>query len=114
MYLQEHAATLKTLAGQSYRPGNFLEGDIFYSEWCALCHREEAHRTDPDAEGCPVLAAALIYDRGEPDYPAEWVWGHDGQPKCTIFSTTGTVEPRCPDTLDLFGTASGCQGGCEL
>ena len=80
-----------------YRPGNGTEGDIFYSEWCALCHHDLNDR-------CEILTRTFIYDLRDPEYPTEWVT-RKGHPTCTAFADRGKPLPkqRCAQTLDLFG-----------
>lgn len=98
------AALYVERAGQQYTPSNGTEGMVFISEWCADCARDKSIREGvelsecDDNEVCTIVAASF---RGE---AKEWVYGEDGQPRCTAFHEFGTPEPyRCPDTTDMFG-----------
>lgn len=91
-------------AGQQYQPSNGTEGAAFHSHWCCQCARDKAMREGApledcdDNERCDILSASF---RGE---AKEWVYGADGQPRCTEFHEFGTPEPyRCPATTDMFG-----------
>lgn len=89
--------------GAPYRPANGTEGRAFDSMWCEGCTRDRIYR-DSDGEegdGCRIIADAMAYDIAHPDYPAAWVHGEDGQPKCLAFDD-GSEVPRCTKTLDLF------------
>ena len=103
IYCAEEAALFAHRAGDRYRPSNGFEGELFDGAWCSDCARDAAHRADPAlGDGCPILAAALAFDITHPDYPREWQYGADGQPRCTAFTTEGVPE-RCAHTDDLFG-----------
>lgn len=95
-----------------YRPSNSSEGEIFMGLFCSRCERDAAHRADPMyAEGCPIIANALAFAIGDPEYPKEWVRDVDselglfGAPgaRCTAFVLEGDKPIyRCPNTKDLF------------
>ena len=89
------------------RPGSGTEGMSFDEHWCNHCTRDQAYRDGgPDADpalGCQIIADAFAYDINHPKYPQEWVYGADGVPKCTAFTTDPSKPVRCDRTLDLFG-----------
>lgn len=60
-----------------YRPSNGTEGMVFEAHFCDRCARDAG-------QDCPIHTAALVFDIGEPEYPAEWVEG-EGGPACTAF-----------------------------
>ncbi len=76
------------MATRPYRPSNGTGGDLFYADWCAKC-RKDAEWRDTEANPCEILNRTLIYDIGEPEYPAEWVQddvpGWNTNPRCTAF-----------------------------
>lgn len=94
---------MPTLAGKPYRPGSGSEGMAFDDTWCCHCTRDQEFRSDPDsADGCPILANTFAYAIDDPNYPKEWVYGHDGRPCCTGFATDPAQPLRCDKTVDLF------------
>lgn len=112
------SATIKTLpdgwaalnmdrAGQRYQPSNGTEGMIFIDAWCSHCARDKAEREGAyvedcdDTELCPIIARSMADGGCE-----EWVYGSDGQPRCTEYVEHGQPIPyRCPNTPDFFGDA---------
>lgn len=78
LYSPDLANALKAHAGEKYRPSNGSEGDMFFSRWCAHCTKDED-------ENCSLILASLMCDVDDPEYPVEWCYGEDGQPKCTAF-----------------------------
>lgn len=84
IYMDEHANRLKERAGQKYRPSNGSEGDMFMSRYCCTCVKDQAFREDR-GDSCPIVAATFCYDEDDPLYPAEWVYGPDGQPTCLAY-----------------------------
>lgn len=86
IYPDDLAERLKEQAGEKYRPSNGTEGRIFMSRWCNDCVKDSAYRADPSSgEGCPIIAAALTVSKEDENYPVEWQYGEDGQPRCTAF-----------------------------
>ncbi len=86
IYPDDLAARFVDQAGKKYRPSNGTEGEYFTAAWCEQCKRDAAFQADPDTgEGCPIVASTFYLDLSDPDYPAEWQYGPDGQPKCTAF-----------------------------
>jgi len=67
------------LVSRVYRPSNGIEADIFWSQWCDRCKRDEA------THGCPIRAATFAFKRADPEYPTEWIYDKDGSPCCTAF-----------------------------
>ncbi|WP_337996189.1 hypothetical protein [Oleispirillum naphthae] len=98
LYANEDAALFKSRAGHPYRPTSGTEGDGFYYNWCADCRRDEAFRKDPDSGfGCCILSAALAFNIGAAEYPKEWVYDEEGQPKCTAHEPMdGTTHDGRP------------------
>lgn len=92
--------------GRPYRPRSGTEGIAFNEAWCDHCTRDAAFRDtgyegDP-ALGCQIIADTFAYEITDPKYPKEWVYGRDGRPSCTAFTTDPTCPVRCDKTLDLF------------
>lgn len=90
-----------------YRPHSGTAGVDFDQQWCEHCTRDAEYRGDPDnvdpAKGCKIIADAFAFEITDPRYPKEWIYGDDGQPKCTAFTTDPTKPVRCDQTMDLFG-----------
>lgn len=106
IYPDDLAAACAKKAGQKYQPSNGTEGWCFIEAWCADCAREAAFRADPAlGEGCAILATTMALRVDDEDYPAEWQFGPDGQPRCTAFTVEGMPD-RCRHTSDLFGEPS--------
>ena len=94
--------TTPAASSRPYRPSNSTDGDIFESNNCALCERDEAFRRDQDLPGCDILCNAMAFDINHPCYPREWVPDERG-PRCTGFVPVGQEIPyRCPNTLEMF------------
>lgn len=87
---------------ESYRPGSGTEGMAFDDAWCSRCARDAAWREDERNECCDILSRTFALDIGDPDYPKEWIYGRDGRPCCTAFTTDATKPLRCEKTIDLF------------
>ena len=73
---------------RAYRPSNGTEGMLFDDRWCSRCV------LDSD-DNCEILACTLLYDIGDPQYPAEWIeddvpYPQDSNPRCTAFLPIGT------------------------
>ncbi len=95
------------MAGKPYRPGSGTEGMSFDDHWCEHCTRDRPYRDDPDnhdpaIHGCQIIADVFAYETDNPKYPKEWVYGADGVPKCTAFTTDPSKPVRCGKTADLF------------
>lgn len=106
IYTDEDAARFfKASAGKPYRPSNGTEGEIFQSAWCAHCKADRAFREDMEsADGCPIIANVMALSISDPDYPAAWHYGPDGQPMCAAFQDiVSDAAPRCRGTIDMFG-----------
>jgi hypothetical protein len=80
LFSDDLAERLKARAGKPYRPSNGTEGEMFCSMWCANCAMVSA---------CLVFSATLWLGTEDPNYPREWQYGEDGQPKCTAFVEMG-------------------------
>lgn len=92
-------------AGEQYLPSNGTEGMIFIDNWCRGCARDKAMRDGEPIEECddnalcPIIAQSMAEGGAK-----EWVYGTDGQPRCTDFVEEGQPIPyRCPNTPDIFG-----------
>lgn len=93
--------------GESYMPSNGTEGEFFMAAWCEECARDKAMngtvhregREENDDDWCEILGRSF-----REDAIPEWVYGEDGQPKCTQFVPMDAPipTPRCPNTPDLF------------
>ena len=100
------------VVGKKYQPSNGTEGEMFMDAWCSECQRDKPMREGVDYdecdadECCDILANTMAYDVDDPEYPSEWQFGEDGQPRCTAFVEAGTAipAPRCKHTIDLFTT----------
>lgn len=109
IYPDSWAAMCVDRAGAKYQPGNGDEGAVFHESWCGNCQRDKAMREGApieecdDDELCDILARSF-HDINSPDYPTEWQYGSDGQPRCHAFVEAGAPIPPPPDTLtgDLF------------
>lgn len=77
-----------------YRPSNGTEGEGFMGSFCDECQRDAKYReTDDGADGCPILAAALIFNVKDEQYPNEWTYDAEGNPTCTAFLPLGSQLP---------------------
>lgn len=73
-------------AGQSYRPSNGTEGEYFHAAACARCTKwERGHDPEGFDDGCLIQDRAIMFEKDDPAYPKQWVYGRDGQPTCTAF-----------------------------
>jgi hypothetical protein len=105
IYSPSHAALLVGRAGEKYRPSNATEGDFFFAAWCCKCQRDEAMREGcnvdecDDNERCDIIVKTMAFHVSDPDYPAEWRYGPDGQPMCAAFVAAG-IEVR-PTAAEL-------------
>ncbi len=95
---------------KKFRPANGTEGEIFIDGWCRNCARYKAMSEGADVDECDdnqlckIIGDTMAYDITDPKYPVEWIYGEDGQPKCTAFVEVGKPVPptRCDKTLELF------------
>ena len=71
---------------QPYRPSNSTEGEIFESEWCSKCKKEDELYLTGEG-GCEILGRALAFMTDNLEYPKEWV-RIDGMPQCSAFKKT--------------------------
>ena len=80
-----------------YRPSNGTEGDIFTSNWCAICTKDLAANGTKiidncsDDELCDILGVSYIFDINEESYPAEWVEDENGA-RCTVYISMQNKE----------------------
>lgn len=86
------------MENKSYRPSNGTEGMWFTDEYCMNCIN-----CDPDPEGekqCEILMRSMMYSVKDPEYPKEWIYDENDEPKCTShvkwdWGTDG--DPDDPD-----------------
>ncbi len=76
LFPDDLADRLKDRARTAYRPSNGTEGEMFMERWCHECLKE------PD---CDIPSLAMLFDIEDLEYPGEWQYGANGQPKCTAF-----------------------------
>lgn len=102
-------------AGMKYQPGNGDEGAMFHESWCGNCARDKAMSEGKpleecdDNEKCDILARSF-HNINDPDYPTEWQYGADGQPRCHAFVEVGKPIPFVDElTGDLFGSIAAIQ-----
>lgn len=69
---------------RKYRPANGSEGEGFMEQFCYRC-KHDNYPDGPESEWCQILANSMCFEIDEPGYPDEWIYGEDGQPKCTAF-----------------------------
>ena len=77
IYPAELAERCKARVGQKYQPSNGTEGAIFQELFCMRCKQGD--------DSCDIATRAWWLDLNDPNYPSEWQYGPDGQPKCTAF-----------------------------
>lgn len=82
IYTESLAARLTP--GETWRPSNGTEGELFTGTYCNRCKHDAEHRDDTGA-GCGILIRTWAYEIDDPKYPTEWQIGTDGQPMCTEF-----------------------------
>lgn len=105
-------------AGQKYRPGNGTEGELFISSWCGQCERDHGMMKGlpleecDDNQICDIIARSFAHSLNDAEYPTEWQYGADGQPRCHAFVEAGQPIPVKDDcTLDLFEEPVSPQSG---
>ncbi|WP_299533421.1 hypothetical protein [uncultured Herbaspirillum sp.] len=103
IYPDELALTLMARAGQKYRPSNGTEGELFIESWCCQCARDASSQANDD-ECCEIIGKTFAFSEDDPEYPAEWQYGTNGQPMCKSFVPIGMPIPPSPDvhTIDMF------------
>jgi hypothetical protein len=107
-YPDDWAAKCVSIAGQKYQPSNGTEGECFISNWCGNCARDKPMSEGKpfeecdDNELCDILSRSY-HNINDPDYPTEWQYGSDGQPRCHAFVEVGQPIPAKDDhTSDMF------------
>ena len=70
------------------------------SQYCE-CDREPLEEECISMSWCEIIGRTFAYRVDEPEYPSEWQYGEDGQPKCTAFTPLG-LHPRCEQTMEMF------------
>ena len=79
------------MVGEKYRPANGAEGEMFMEEFCFKCSKDNYDGEDPDT-GCPLIVRTFALSVDDENYPQEWQYGEDGQPKCTAFDPESVSE----------------------
>jgi hypothetical protein len=112
IYPESWAAMNVEYAGQKYRPGNGTEGELFISSWCGNCARDHGMLKGlpleecDDNQVCDIIARTYTYNLNDAEYPTEWQYGADGQPRCHAFVEACQPIPlKDEHTLDLFAEA---------
>jgi len=84
IHVDSMAERMKERAGESYRPSNGTEGEIFMSAFCSKCKHDNL---DPKtySGGCEIIGLTMAFDTNDAEYPREWIIDSDGQPTCTAF-----------------------------
>jgi hypothetical protein len=110
IYPDDFAEVMKKHAGQKYQPSNGTEGECFFEGWCCRCARDKSmsegkdYDSCSDDEICEIIGATMRHSPEDEEYPKEWIYGEDGQPKCTAFIPHGDrIVFRDPLTADMFG-----------
>lgn len=88
IYPDDLASRLKDRVGKKYRPSNGTEGDIFMDAWCGRCRHDDYD----GGKYCPIIGRTMAHEINEADYPTEWQYGDDGQPKCTAFELAANLK----------------------
>lgn len=111
IYPESWAAECVEYAGQKYRPSNGTEGASFIDAWCGNCERDHGMLKGlpleecDDNHVCDIIARTFLLNLNDPDYPSEWQYGSDGQPRCHAFVEAGQPIPvKDEHTLDLFAS----------
>lgn len=96
--------TFKHEPGKAYAPSNATEFDLFYSQVCETC-------TKDDDGHCPIIMHSMVFEITDEQYPKEWVINNNGNPTCTGYLDKDDVDAskslasyRCKETTDLFNT----------
>lgn len=110
IYPDDFAKMLMDRAGQKYQPSNGTEGECFFDSWCRQCARDRSMREGDDFDDCDddevcgIIANTMAYNPEDEEYPKEWQYGENGQPRCTAFVPAGqpVPPPRDEHTIDMF------------
>ena len=89
IYTEDHAALFKDRAGQKWQPSNGFEGELFISMQCVNCAKWQDGT-------CEIMLRTMCFGVEDDEYPQEWQYGTDGQPKCTAFQS-GDDESNLTD-----------------
>ena len=77
---------------ERYRPANGSEGMAFMDQFCDRCKRDAAFQAGT-GDSCPIVAATMVYQVTDPEYPAEWTCDAEG-PVCTAFEPEDEARVR--------------------
>lgn len=81
-----------------YRPSNGSEGMWFTDKYCMKCLH-----CDPNPDGakqCMILCNTMVYDTNDKEYPKEWIYDENDQPKCTKYHKWDWGNDGDPDDPD--------------
>ncbi|WP_370171821.1 hypothetical protein [Sphingobium abikonense] len=70
---------------RAYRPANGSEGADFIGRWCGRCTRDDDGR-------CSIVAASMIFQLTDSEYPSEWRTNGASGPHCTAFEPADPYE----------------------
>lgn len=100
LFPDDLAERFKDRAGKPYRPSNGTEGEVFMAHWCETCRHyaevafAESLGVNPRDCANDIIFKAMCHEPGEPEYPTQWQYGEDGQPRCTAH------EPAPPQARE--------------
>jgi len=81
--------------GKPYQPSNGTEGMMFSDCFCDKCEKDRKYRKNlAGRDSCPILPLTMLYDPGDTEYPAEWIYDENGNPTCTAFTPELTEEQQ--------------------
>lgn len=104
--------------GAPWQPSNGTEGWDWLGNWCFRCLHDAQYSDEDPGAGCQILAHALAFNIGDPEYPPEWVY-KDGREVCTAYVSITTVRTKqcaaadCVRRIRLDSAATMCQR-CEI
>ena len=73
---------MNVIEGKPYRPSNGTEGQIFISNYCDECRKQEE---------CQIILYSMAHDIDSAEYPKQLIY-RDGQPCCTEFEDLELVQ----------------------
>ena len=69
---------------RKYQPSNKSEGCAFIAANCEKCKNELfVHTQNEDHLKCDILSRTMIFSINDPEYPEEWNYNEDGNPRCS-------------------------------
>jgi hypothetical protein len=89
---------------EKYRPSNGTEGLWFEEKFCCTCEHDEAA-----GKSCDILCRTFVFDIKDKEYPSEWIYDENGQPRCTAYrrydprpAERGNRDYQDPKQAQLF------------